>query len=164
MKALFSAFVSGLIFALGLGLSGMMNPTKVQGFLDLGGQFDPSLGLVMGGAVALTLIGFPLITRRKAPLFEAQFSLPTSVKVDRPLLLGAVLFGAGWAISGLCPGPALANLPSLNGGVWIYTATMLLGWWLYPQVSHWLIHRHSHSQAEETARLKAFDQEQCVID
>lgn len=106
-----SAFVWGLLFALGLGLSGMMDPRKVQGFLDLFGRWDPSLSLVMGGAVAVTLLSFPLIFRRSRPLLDTHFALPTATRADVNLLAGSGLFGAGWAISGMCPGPGQSRDP-----------------------------------------------------
>lgn len=130
-----SAFAWGLLFALGLGLSGMMDPRKVQGFLDLFGRWDPSLMLVMGGAVTVTGLSFPLIFRRKRPILDDRFALPDASKLDARLLGGSVLFGVGWAISGLCPGPALANLASFNPGVMAFVISMLVGFWLYQKLA-----------------------------
>jgi len=100
------AALAGAIFSLGLMISGMSDPLKVTNFLDIFGTFDPTLMTVLGGAVAVSLVGFTLI-RRKRPLFAARFFGPTAGGVDAPLILGAVLFGIGWGLSGLCPGPAL---------------------------------------------------------
>lgn len=125
-----AAFACGLLFAMGLGISGMMDPQKVQGFLDLFGHWDPSLMLVMGGAVTVTLVGYPLIFKRRHPLLAPAFALPISDKIDPRLLAGSVLFGIGWALSGLCPGPALANLLSLNPGVLLFVVGMLAGFWV----------------------------------
>lgn len=166
MASMFYAisFASGLIFAVGLGLSGMMDPRKVQGFLDLFGRWDPSLSLVMGGAVIITLISFPLIMRRSRPILDTQFSLPTAAKADARLLAGSVLFGAGWAISGLCPGPGLANLASLNPGVLAFVVSMLAGFVLHQQLSLRLI-RHSGLKASQlAAETEALRAEQCLVD
>ncbi len=100
-------FASGLVFGAGLSLSGMINPRKVLAFLDVTGQWDPTLLLVMGGAVAVTLLGFRFVLRRTGPLL-GSFDLPTRKDIDIPLLLGAALFGSGWGLAGYCPGPALA--------------------------------------------------------
>jgi len=164
MKTYLISFISGLIFAIGLGVSGMMNPIKVQGFLDLL-RWDPSLVLVMGGAVAVTFIGFPLVFKRKTPILTSVFSLPTNNKLDFKLLGGAVLFGAGWAISGLCPGPAIANTVTLNLGVLVYLATMLVGFVLHKQLSIFLIRKKDQGHPAEMAQdLKDFTKEQCVVD
>lgn len=159
-----AAFASGLLFALGLGLAGMMDPRKVQGFLDLFGRWDPSLMLVMGGAVTVTLLSFPLIFRRKSPLFDEHFALPAARKADARLLGGSVLFGAGWALSGLCPGPALANLVSFNPGVLAFVLSMLAGFWLYQQTARLEIRRHSHSPEQFAQETRALNDEQCVVD
>lgn len=159
-----SAFGSGLLFALGLGLSGMMNPQKVQGFLDLFGRWDPSLALVMGGALAVTFMVFPLIFKREKPIFEAKFGLPTNTKIDGRLLGGAVLFGSGWAISGLCPGPALANLSSLNPGVLLFVGSMLASYVIFENASVFYIRHHGASLTEQAKELQNFRQEQCVVD
>lgn len=159
-----SALGAGLLFALGLGLSGMMSPLKVQGFLDLFGRWDPSLMMVMGGAVAVTFALFPLIFRRERPLFEPHFALPGSKLIDGKLLLGSGLFGMGWAISGLCPGPALANLGTLNPGVLMFVASMLGGFWLYQQLILFEIRRHSHSAQQLKMETEAFCADQVVID
>ena len=98
---------SGVVFGAGLSLSGMINPRKVLAFLDVAGQWDPTLLLVMGSAVAVTLIAFRLVLRREEPLL-GSFDLPTRKDVDLPLVFGAALFGAGWGLAGYCPGPALA--------------------------------------------------------
>ena len=105
------AFVAGLIFALGLGISGMTLPQKVIGFLDVTGAWDYSLAFVMGGAVVVYGIAYQLVRRMEKPRYAAKFHLPTSRKIDWRLLLGAMLFGAGWGLGGFCPGPALVSLP-----------------------------------------------------
>ena len=106
----FFAFLVGLLFGLGLIVSGMSDPAKVLGFLDLAGAWDPSLALVMGGAIALGLPGFAWARRRSRSLLGAPMRLPTRQAVDAPLLIGSALFGIGWGLAGYCPGPALAGL------------------------------------------------------
>ncbi|MDD0853433.1 YeeE/YedE family protein [Halobacteriovorax sp. GB3] len=108
------ALVSGLLFSLGLGLSGMMSPKKVLGFLDITRNWDPSLGLVMGGALLITFFSFPLILKRKSPFFDQSFSLPALKQITPSLVIGSAMFGIGWGLIGLCPGPAIANLLSGN--------------------------------------------------
>jgi uncharacterized membrane protein YedE/YeeE len=111
MRQLLSAFLIGTLFSGGLIVSGMTNPAKVQNFLDLLGQWDPSLAFVMGGAFAVAFIGFRLAWRRQAPLDHDRFELPRSAGITRSLIIGSVLFGAGWGLAGLCPGPAVAVIP-----------------------------------------------------
>lgn len=105
-----AALASGGVFGLGLSLAQMTNPDKVLNFLDVTGRWDPSLLLVLGGAVLLGTLGYRLVLRRGAPLWDQQFHLPLQSAIDRPLLMGSVLFGLGWGLSGYCPGPALASL------------------------------------------------------
>ncbi len=121
------ALLGGILFGLGLALSNMMDPAKVLSFLDIAGQWDPSLMLVMGGAVAVTLPGFYLILKRPYPLFEKKFYLPTSNSIDRKLVVGATLFGLGWALAGLCPGPAVAGLATANIDIIAFVIAMLAG-------------------------------------
>lgn len=121
------ALLSGLVFGLGLILSGMGNPAKVQNFLDIGGAWDPSLGLVMGGAIAVGLVAFTWAKRRKTSVLGEPMQLPTSTALDRKLLTGAALFGAGWGLAGFCPGPAVMNLATLRVEVWLFVAAMLAG-------------------------------------
>lgn len=121
------ALLSGLVFGLGLILSGMGNPAKVQNFLDISGTWDPSLGLVMGGAIAVGLVAFTWAKRRKTSVLGEPMQLPTSTAVDRKLLTGAALFGAGWGLAGFCPGPAVMNLATLRVEVWLFVAAMLAG-------------------------------------
>ncbi|MDT0617738.1 DUF6691 family protein [Salinisphaera sp. P385] len=104
------ALIAGGIFGFGLSLSHMVDPNKVLDFLDLPGTWDPSLALVMGGALAVTAVTFPLILRRPMPLFDQRFHMPTTTAVDTRLLGGAALFGLGWGLSGYCPGPALGAI------------------------------------------------------
>jgi uncharacterized protein len=118
---------AGLIFGLGLLISGMANPAKVQNFLDLAGSFDPSLIFVMGGAVLVTLAGYRLVLRRQRPLLADRFFLPTLKDIDARLVLGASLFGIGWGLSGFCPGPALVSLPLVARGTLIFVPCMLAG-------------------------------------
>lgn len=120
-------FVSGLLFALGLGLAGMTQPARVFGFLDVFGTWDPTLAVVMGAALAVDLLAFAWIFRRNKPLQAEQFHLPTQTRIDRPLLLGAVLFGAGWGLSGVCPGPGLVALASGQLEALVFAAAMLAG-------------------------------------
>ncbi len=134
-KVYVSSFISGLIFAIGLGVAGMMNPDKVQGWLDITGKWDPSLAMVMAGGVLVTFLTYPLILKRKAPVFEKSFAIPSNNKVDKKLLTGAVLFGVGWGIGGLCPGPAIANLSTLNPGIIVFVASMLIGFYLHQVVT-----------------------------
>lgn len=110
MKRIALAAIAGALFGLGLAVSGMTNPDKVLNFLDLSGQWDPSLALVMGGALAITVPGFAWIRRRHVSLSGDALPGPPSSTIDRRLLIGSALFGIGWGIAGYCPGPALANL------------------------------------------------------
>ncbi|MDF1765168.1 MAG: YeeE/YedE family protein [Gammaproteobacteria bacterium] len=121
------ALMSGLLFGLGLIISGMVNPAKVVGFLDLAGNWDPSLILVMGGGVTVTTATFWLVLRRQRPLFETKFYLPTKADLDGRLLSGAALFGIGWGLAGLCPGPALTGLATLEPSVVLFVGAMLIG-------------------------------------
>ena len=131
-KSALAALLSGFVFAIGLGISGMTLPEKVIGFLDVsGGKWDPALAFVMGGAVIVYGIGFKLITRREAPVFANKFSLPTRKDIDTRLILGAVLFSAGWGLGGFCPGPALTSLATLAPQVLIFVAAMLVGMFLF---------------------------------
>ena len=120
----------GLVFGIGLVVSGMSDPAKVLNFLDVLGDWDPSLAFVMGGASLTALIGYRLVWRRDAPLVLSAFDLPTRTAVDARLLGGAVLFGVGWGISGFCPGPAWTALPLAATGTLVFLPAMLLGMWL----------------------------------
>ena len=119
--------LTGLIFGLGLVVSGMANPAKVIGFLDLSTPWDPSLMFVMGGAIALGLPGFYLAKRRKTSMLGMPMNLPANTQLDKKLLLGAVLFGAGWGIGGFCPGPAVVAAASLATDGLIFVTAMLAG-------------------------------------
>lgn len=118
---------SGVIFGLGLSVSGMLNPSKVSAFLDLAGAWDPSLAFVMGGGLVVNLLAMRVFKNRNKPYFSVAFSLPQSVAIDRPLLIGAALFGIGWAVGGLCPGPAIAGLAYLSSNALMFFIPMLLG-------------------------------------
>ncbi|MIL09622.1 YeeE/YedE family protein [Salmonella enterica subsp. enterica] len=122
-------FALGLLFGLGLVISGMANPAKVLNFLDLAGSWDPSLIFVMGGALAVTLVGYRLVFGRGRPLFAPQFSLPTKRDIDPQLVAGAGIFGIGWGLSGLCPGPALTALHIGSAPVLAFILAMLAGIW-----------------------------------
>ncbi len=119
--------IAGLIFGIGLVISGMANPAKVQNFLDLAGTFDPSLAFVMGAAVVVTFLGYRVAFRRPAPLFSDRFRLPTKTAIDARLLVGAGLFGVGWGLGGYCPGPAVTALSLLAQGTLAFVPAMLAG-------------------------------------
>ena len=121
------AVVTGLLFGAGLAASGMTNPEKVQGFLDLTGVWDPSLMFVMGGAVVVTCISFRFILKLSRPVFSEQFHMPSSTSIDTRLIIGAALFGTGWGLVGYCPGPALAAIAYLNSDVMIFLVAMFVG-------------------------------------
>lgn len=127
LKQNFAALVSGLIFAIGLGLSGMTKPDKVMGFLDFFGEWDPSLALVMGAAVAVHALIFRIVLKQKQPLFGGRFSIPTRTDIDVRLVAGAAIFGAGWGLGGFCPGPALTSLPTGSLSALIFVGAMFLG-------------------------------------
>lgn len=119
--------LAGLIFGLGLLISGMANPAKVQNFLDLAGEFDASLIFVMLGAVVVTFLGYRLTFKRSRPVLAEQFSLPTLKNVDAGVILGPALFGIGWGLSGFCPGPAITSLSLLAKGTLFFVPAMLIG-------------------------------------
>ena len=130
MKTL-TALLAGLVFGVGLIVSGMANPAKVLGFLDLAGQWDPSLAFVMGGAVAVGSIAFLLARRRTLSLIGLEMRLPTDRHVDRRLIVGSAIFGIGWGIAGFCPGPALVALGMGEAKAIAFVVAMLLGMGLF---------------------------------
>ena len=129
MAAIVSALFIGALFGFGLAVSEMIDPARVIGFLDVAGRWDPTLLFVMGGALAVTLPGFPLILRRARPLLAEFFAMPTQSRLDGSLITGATIFGIGWGIAGFCPGPALAALASGSPGVAVFVVAMIAGQW-----------------------------------
>ena len=128
MRDTLAGLLCGLIFGLGLLISGMMQPTKVLGFLDLfGGAWDPSLAVVMAAALAVAAAGYALARWQERPLFAAQSLWPTARQLDGPLVTGAVLFGIGWGLVGLCPGPAIENLATGSVRVLVFVVAMVAG-------------------------------------
>ena len=122
-----AALVSGAIFGLGLSLAQMTNPDKVLNFLDMTGAWDPSLLLVLGGAVVLSTIAFHFVFKRPAPLWDSMFHLPLLKAIDRPLIMGSALFGVGWGLGGFCPGPALASVLTGSQDAVIFSIAMVAG-------------------------------------
>ena len=125
------ALAAGLLFGAGLVLSGMADPAKVQGFLDVTGNWDPALAFVMAGAVGTTFIGFRLLRRSPGPLAGDFFEFPAARRIDGRLVLGSILFGIGWGLAGLCPGPAITDLSSGSGPVALFVAAMTAGMALF---------------------------------
>ena len=121
------ALLAGLVFGLGLIMSGMTDPSKVIGFLDLAGQWDPSLAFVMGGAILVGVVAFRLAATRSQAILGESMRLPTARQIDRRLILGGLAFGAGWGLAGYCPGPALASLVTGGSKPLIFTIAMLAG-------------------------------------
>lgn len=130
-RYLVSAFVAGLVFGFGLLLSGLANPAKILGFLDIAGLWDPSLVLVMGGAVTVSLFAFLVAKRRDASLLGQPMRLPASDKVDLRLVLGSLGFGVGWGLAGFCPGPALVALGTGAPKAIVFVAAMVAGMFVY---------------------------------
>ena len=122
-----ASFICGLIFGFGLLISGMTQPAKVLGFLDIFGRWDPTLAFVMAAALVVSGIGFALVRRRRRPVLAAQHQWPTRTDIDRPLVIGSALFGIGWGLVGLCPGPALVNLAGLMPRVMVFVLAMASG-------------------------------------
>lgn len=129
-----SALLAGILFGLGLVVSQMVNPAKVIGFLDLFGQWDPSLAFVMGGALIVTAIGYRLVTNKQQPMFEEKFHIPTNKTIDARLAIGSVMFGAGWGLVGLCPGPAISALSIGGLPVVIFLVSMGAGVLLFEKL------------------------------
>jgi uncharacterized membrane protein YedE/YeeE len=122
-----ASLLAGLVFGFGLIVSGMANPAKVLGFLDLAGAWDPSLAFVMAGAIAVGAVAFAVARRRTVSLLGAEMRLPSSRHIDRRLVVGSVLFGMGWGIAGFCPGPALVALGMGEAKALVFVAAMLAG-------------------------------------
>jgi uncharacterized membrane protein YedE/YeeE len=122
-----ASFAVGLVFGLGLILAGMANPAKVQGFLDLAGMWDPSLALVMGGAIGVSFLPFTFAKHMRSSVLGAPMSLPTVTKIDLRLVLGSLAFGAGWGLAGFCPGPALVALGTGEAKAIVFVIAMVAG-------------------------------------
>ena len=147
MGRMIVALFAGTLFGLGLAISGMMNPAKVIGFLDVAGDWDPTLMFVMGGALLITVPAFRLILNRQRPILADGFALPTKSALDTRLLGGAALFGVGWGLSGFCPGPAVAALVTGLTPVVAFVAAMLTGMVLYA----WVFERPDRSNVGANA-------------
>ncbi|GAB5549449.1 MAG: YeeE/YedE family protein [Sandaracinaceae bacterium] len=127
MKQSIAAFFAGLIFAVGLVIAGMTQPSKVVGFLDFFGSWDPSLAFVMGGAIAVHFVLFRVILKRASPLFAGKFEVPSRQDLTPALLVGSGLFGVGWGLGGFCPGPGIVSLGSFGAEAAVFVVTMTLG-------------------------------------
>ncbi|MES2632676.1 MAG: YeeE/YedE family protein [Pseudomonadota bacterium] len=142
----FTSLLAGLIFGLGLIISGMADPAKVQGFLDLAGKWDPSLAFVMGGAIGVGVIAFALARRRSVSILGAAMRLPNSREIDRRLVGGSVVFGIGWGVAGFCPGPGLVALGMGETKALVFVAAMLAGMAVFE-----LFERRKHTATPRTA-------------
>lgn len=125
-----AGYIAGLLFGLGVGISGMTDPSRVLGFLDIAGAWDPTLMFVLGGAVVTNFIGYRLTLRRASPIYGKAFQLPGRQDLDGRLIGGSVLFGIGWGLSGYCPGPALASVGGLTAPLAAMLIAMAAGWYL----------------------------------
>ena len=130
-----AGYLAGLLFGLGLAISGMTDPARVLGFLDIAGAWDPTLMFVLGAAVGTTFVGYRLVFARGTPLFSAKFQLPTKQELDAKLLGGAALFGVGWGLSGYCPGPAIASMGGLTLPLLALLSAMVLGWFIAQRIA-----------------------------
>jgi len=128
-------FLVGLLFGLGLLLSGMTDPAKVQGFLDIAGLWDPSLAFVMGGGVCIGLVGFGWSKKKPLTFSGSAFQWPELAQIDRPLVLGSLMFGVGWGLAGFCPGPALVSMAAGYDKAVVFVIAMMIGMVLFEQCS-----------------------------
>jgi uncharacterized membrane protein YedE/YeeE len=149
--SILTSLLAGLVFGIGLIVSGMANPAKVLGFLDLAGGWDPSLGFVMAGAIAVGLAAFAAARRRTRSLLGAEMRLPTARHIDRRLVGGSLLFGVGWGIAGFCPGPAIVALCIGEAGAFVFVAAMLAGMVLF----EWLERLHRPTKDQNETRFPA---------
>ena len=133
------SFFIGLLFSLGLTISGLINPSKVIGFLDIFGNWQPDLVFVMGGAVLTNIILFRFVLKRKNPLLATNFSIPNKSNIDLKLVLGSSLFGIGWGIVGICPGPGLVNITSGGESILIFIVSLLSGMFIFQLVQRKLL-------------------------
>ncbi len=131
MKHRISEFLVGLVFGLGLIVSGMTDPGKVLGFLDLTGSWDPSLAFVMGGAIAVGIFAFAIARKRTTSFLGGAMQFPTSRDIDKRLIVGSLLFGAGWGVAGFCPGPAIVSVGAGEPKAIVFVLAMLAGMWLF---------------------------------
>lgn len=129
MRHVVAGLAAGILFGAGLALAGMTDPAIVLGFLDVAGDWNPTLAFVMGGALVVTFVGYRLVWQRPAPLLASHFHLPGATAIDAPLLGGAILFGIGWGMTGWCPGPAIASLSATSGPLALFLLAMLAGLW-----------------------------------
>ncbi|MGI9275199.1 MAG: DUF6691 family protein [Endozoicomonas sp.] len=142
MKQNITALIAGLLMGAGFVVSGMTDPEKVQNFLDITGQWDPTLMLVMGGAILVNLPATWLILKRRKPVAASRFHLPEKTQVDRRLVAGAILFGAGWGLAGICPGPGIARLLVGGSEVVLFLIAMMAGFALENLYSRFLKKAH----------------------
>ena len=140
-----ASLLAGLVFGLGLIVSGMANPAKVLGFLDLAGAWDPSLAFVMAGAIAVAMVGFLAARRRTLSILGAQMRLPSARRIDRRLVLGSLLFGVGWGVAGFCPGPGLVALGMGEPKALVFVAAMLAGMGIFELLERRVRPAGSHS-------------------
>jgi uncharacterized membrane protein YedE/YeeE len=149
MMRSFVSFAAGLVFGLGLVVSGMANPAKVLGFLDLAGAWDPSLAFVMAGAVGVALVGFAIARRRRVSLLGGEMKLPTASAGYRRLVGGSLLFGIGWGIAGFCPGPALVALGLGQGKAVVFVLAMVAGMGVFELLERFVAPARSSSRARD---------------
>lgn len=150
-----AALLAGVIFGFGLALSGMMDPTRVRGFLDIAGAFDPSLGFVLAGALAVSGLGYALSRRTPRPLLDAVYHLPARRDIDGRLVGGAAIFGIGWGMAGFCPGPAIASLSLGLPQTFVFTAMMLAGILLHDSLARASERRLAKGRAPAEQELDA---------
>jgi len=152
---LLTVFLCGLLFSVGLGISGMTRPTKVLGFLDIFGNWDPSLICVMAGAVGVNLVLYRLALKRATPVFAPQFTIPSRRGINAPLIAGSALFGVGWGLSGYCPGPALVSIVSGWGSTLAFVGAMLLGMIIFQRLQAGRIYPEAPGKAGAAAERPA---------
>ena len=148
---LITSFLSGLVFGIGLIVAGMANPAKVKGFLDLAGNWDPSLALVMGGAIAVGVVAFRVAHNRMETMLGVELKLPRNVHIDRRLVLGSVLFGIGWGIGGFCPGPGIVAMGAGEMKAVVFVASMVAGMVVFEWLEKRAAVARAHAEADANA-------------